>query len=63
MHERIKKFQEILERDLEDKLDEVIAAGTVYPNDLVVIDKATDVMLDLLKYEKWTMDEGEKTII
>ena len=63
MHERIDKFQKILERDLEKKLDEVISAGTVYPDDLVVIDKATDVMLDLLKYKKWTMDESEKSII
>ena len=59
MHDCIEKFQEILERDLKDKLDRVNAAGTVTPDDLMVIDKATDVMLDLIKYDEWKMGEGE----
>lgn len=58
MHERIEKFQEILEKDLKEKLERVNNAGTVNPEDLAVIDKATDVMLDLIKYEEWLMGEG-----
>jgi hypothetical protein len=58
MHDRIEKFQEILEKDLKEKLDRVCAAGTVTPDDLTVIDKATDVMLDLIKYDEWKMGEG-----
>lgn len=61
MHECIEKFQEILEKDLKEKLEKVNSAGTVTPDDLMVIDKATDVMLDLLKYEEWTMGEGENS--
>ena len=59
MHDCIEKFQEILEKDLKEKLDRVNAAGTVTPDDLMVIDKATDVMLDLIKYDDWKMGEGE----
>lgn len=61
MHDCIEKFQEILEKDLKEKLDRVNAAGTVTPDDLMVIDKATDVMLDLIKYNEWKMGEGENT--
>lgn len=61
MHECIEKFQEILKKDLKEKLEKVNSAGTVTPDDLMVIDKATDVMLDLLKYEEWTMGEGENS--
>lgn len=61
MHERIQKFQEILEKDLKEKLDRVNAAGTVTPDDLSVIDKATDVMLDLIKYDEWKMGGGESS--
>lgn len=61
MHERIKKFQEILEKDLKEKLDKVNNAGTVNPDDLMVIDKATDVMLDLIKYDEWMMGESESS--
>lgn len=57
MHKRIEKFQEILEKDLKEKLDKVINAGTVSPEDLTIIDKATDVMLDLINYEKCMMEE------
>lgn len=59
MERRIEQFQEILETDLKEKLDRVIAAGTVNPEDLDIIDKATDVMLDLIKYEEWLMGGGE----
>lgn len=59
MHSRIAKFQEILEKDLKAKLDKVNDAGTVNPDDLTVIDKATDVMLDLIAYDNWKMGEGE----
>ena len=59
MHEKIKKFNEILKKDIEEELDKVIAAGTVTPDNLCNIDKATDVMLDLIAYEKWEMGEGE----
>lgn len=58
MHKRIEKFQEILEKDLKEKLDKVINAGTVSPEDLTIIDKATDVMLDLIKYDECMMEEG-----
>lgn len=61
MHDCIEKFQEILEKDLKDKLDKVNAAGTVTPDDLMVIDKATDVMLDLIKYDEWKNGEGENS--
>lgn len=59
MHEKINKFNEILKKDIEEELDKVIAAGTVTPDNLCNIDKATDVMLDLIAYEKWEMGEGE----
>ncbi len=59
MHDCIEKFQEILEKDLKEKLNRVNNAGTVNPDDLMVIDKATDVMLDLIKYDEWKMGEGE----
>lgn len=59
MHECIEKFQEILEKDLKEKINKVNAAGTVNPDDLMVIDKATDVMLDLIKYDNWLMGGGE----
>ena len=59
MHDCIEKFQEILEKDLKEKLTRVNNAGTVTPDDLMVIDKATDVMLDLIKYDEWKMGEGE----
>ena len=55
MEKRIEQFQEILEKDLKEKLDRVVTAGTVNPEDLQVIDKATDVMLDLIKYQEWLM--------
>lgn len=57
MHKRIEKFQEILEKDLKEKLDKVNNAGTVSPEDLTIIDKAVDVMLDLINYEKCMMEE------
>lgn len=61
MHSRIEKFQEILEKDLKAKLDKVNNAGTVNPEDLTIIDKATDVMLDLIAYDNWKMGEGENS--
>lgn len=61
MHDCIEKFQEILEKDLKEKLNRVNNAGTVTPDDLMVIDKATDVMLDLIKYDEWKMGEGENS--
>lgn len=61
MHSRIEKFQDILEKDLKEKLDKVNNAGTVNPDDLMVIDKATDVMLDLIAYDNWKMSEGENS--
>ena len=61
MHDCIEKFQEILEKDLKEKLNRVNAAGTVNPDDLMVIDKATDVMLDLIAYDNWKNGEGENS--
>lgn len=61
MHDCIEKFQEILEKDLKEKLNRVNNAGTVTPDDLMVIDKATDVMLDLIKYDEWKIGEGENS--
>lgn len=61
MHDCIEKFQKILEKDLKEKLEKVNIAGTVTPDDLMVIDKATDVMLDLIKYDEWKMGEGENS--
>lgn len=58
MHKRIEKFQEILEKDLKEKLDKVINAGTVSPEDLTIIDKAADVMLDLINYDECMMEKG-----
>lgn len=61
MHDKIEKFQEILKEDLKKELDKINNAGTVTPENLNVIDKAADVMLDLIKIDDWEMGEGENS--
>ena len=58
MQERIEKFEELLEKELKDKLDRVNNAGTINPEDLKVIKDAVKLMLKIQKYKEWMIDEG-----
>lgn len=61
MQERIGKFEELLEKELKEKLDKVNNAGTINPEDLKVIKDAVKLMLKIQKYKEWMMGEGENT--
>lgn len=58
MHEKMNKVNKILEMDLEKKLDQVIAAGTVSPEDVKVMKDAVKLMLKFKEYEEWEMSEN-----
>ena len=56
MHERMNKVNEILEKDLKDKMDKIVSAGTITPEDIKILDCAVDLMLDFKNYESWEMN-------
>lgn len=58
MHEKMEKVNGILEKDLEKKLDQVIAAGTINPEDVKVMKDAVKLMLKFKEYEEWEMNAG-----
>ena len=58
MQERIEKFEELLEKELKEKLDRVNNAGTINPEDLKVIKDAVKLMLKIQKYKEWMMGAG-----
>lgn len=59
MNEKINKFKNILERELDKELDKIIAAGAMNPNDTEVITKAICLMLKVNEYEEWEAQNGE----
>ena len=61
MHERMRKVNEILEKDLKEKMDKIVSAGTITPEDMKVLDCAVDLMLDFKNYENWEMKERENS--
>ena len=58
MRTKLEKFDHILEKDLEQKLDDIIAAGTITPTDVKVVSDAVCLMLKSKEYEEW-LHNGE----
>ena len=61
MQERIVKFEELLEKELKEELDKIIAAGTITPENLHTVKDAVKLMLKIQKYKEWMMGEGESS--
>lgn len=60
MHKKLEKFDQILEKDLETKLDEIIKAGTITPSEVKTVTDAVRLMLKTKEYEEWlNMDQNE----
>lgn len=59
MQERIRKFEELLEKELKDELDKINNAGTITPDNLHTVKDAVKLMLKLKKYEEWLNGESE----
>lgn len=60
MMERIEKFEEILEKDLKEELDEIIEAGTISPEKVRAVKDAVKLMLKIQKYKEW-MNGGKSS--
>lgn len=56
MRTKLEKFDHILEKDLEQKLDEIIANGTINPTEVKTVTDAVCLMLKSKEYEEWLHD-------
>lgn len=56
MRTKLEKFDHILEKDLEQKLDEIIANGTINPTEVKTVTDAVCLMLKSKEYEEWLRD-------
>lgn len=61
MHERIKKFEELLEKELKEELDRINNAGSITHEDISTVKDAVKLMLKIQKYKEWMMGEGENS--
>ena len=58
-HDLIEQYNDILIKDLNDELKKNVEAGTTTPESICNMDKATDLMLDLLEIDRRMNGEGE----
>lgn len=56
--EKIKKVEQILERELEKEMDRIITSGKFEPNDVKTLTDAVKLMLKTKEYEEWCCDEN-----
>lgn len=59
MQEKIQKFENILERELDKEMDRIVSAGTLSPADVKTMTDAVRLMLKVKEYETWC--EGENS--
>ena len=50
---KLEKFDHILEKDLENELDQIIASGTINPTEVKTVTDAVRLMLKTKEYEEW----------
>ena len=60
MRTKLEKFDHILEKDLEQKLDEIIANGTINPTEVKTVTDAVCLMLKSKEYEEWLRDGEDR---
>ena len=60
MHDRLKKFESVLEKDLKEELEKIISRNTVSPTDVKTITDAVRLMLKCKEYEEW-LNGGESS--
>ena len=58
-HDLIEQYNDILIKDLNEELKKNVEAGTTTPESICNMDKATDLMLDLLEIDRRMNGEGE----
>lgn len=61
MHERINKFEELLEKELKEELDKINNSGSITHEDVRVVKDAVKLMIKLNKYKEWLMKKGEES--
>lgn len=61
MLQRIEKFEEILEKDLKEELDEINEAGTITHDQVRTVKDAVKLMLKIQKYKEWMNGEGKNS--
>lgn len=60
MQERIRKFEELLEKELKEEFDKINNSGTISQDNIRTVKDAVKLMLKLKKYEESLMgSEGE----
>lgn len=57
MRTKLEKFNHILEKDLGQELDAIIAAGTINPTEVKTVTDAVCLMLKTKEYEEWLDEE------
>ena len=57
MIKKLEKFNNILEKDLESELDQIIAMGTINPTEVKTVTDAVCLMLKTKEYEEWLSEE------
>lgn len=58
MQEKIQKFEDILESELEKEMDRIITAKTLNPQDVKTVMDAVCLMLKVKEYEEWEIGEN-----
>jgi hypothetical protein len=58
LHERITKFEELLEKNLKEELDKINQAGTISPTDIKTVEDAVCLMLKIKEYDEWEDGQG-----
>lgn len=58
MQEKIKKFEDILESELDKEMDRIISAKTITPADVKTVTDAVRLMLKVKEYEEWCMQDN-----
>ena len=53
MQEKIKKFKDLLETELDKEMDRIIAAKALTPQDVKTVTDAVCLMLKVQEYEEW----------
>ena len=60
MHKKLEKFSGILEKDLENKIDQIVAAGTINPTEVKTVTDAVCLMLKVNEYKQWLENSTDR---
>lgn len=58
-HDKINKFEKIVETDIEKEIDRIISANTITPAEVKNLKDAIKLMLETKEYERWENGEAE----